>query len=168
MKYFLLIIAVLFNIHSSFAASRTGAAIAPPKYEGYIIVKGDMGWNSKSYKNSKKLAPPLLAHELCDDAFPGTRSAEYDDFKYIFKDLPSGNNYAVLDPYLSLSSGKDKAMLKTGRLITVSTTMADNFCQGYTITSSNSSYKTTVLNPSTGKLQTQTCNFDQRIACVKE
>jgi len=173
MKYFLSVGIALFGINSAFAGN-TGAAIAPPKYIGYITEKGDMGWNSKPGYKNKGLTPPLLAHKLCKEAFlqyPGARAAEYDDFKHIYPELDSGT-YEVLDPILALLGEpyNGNALLKTGQIeYSRGTDLTKHFCQNYTdSTSEVSTYWTTTLSTATGKLGKTGCNVDRKIACVKD
>jgi hypothetical protein len=148
------------------AAGPIGSAIAPPQYVGYVITKGDLGWVSKSYKNTYKIAMPFAAHDVCNAQFSGSRAAEYEDFKYIYSNLPGGK-YFVMNPFTARTdTGAYTYLAKTGQQFILTDAQSNLFCQNYTSTSS--SYKTIVLDTATNNLKTYTCDLDLRIACVKD
>lgn len=167
-KYILILASLLLSVNAN-AAGNTGSAIAPPTYAGYIVEKGDLGWTSKStYKSRFSFAMPLGANALCDDEFPGSRAAYYDDFKYVYNTLPSADNYIVIDAIKNhYDHGGNKIIaLKDGQTITKTALTTQYYCDWYTSTSS--SRKTIVLKKSTGSLAEQTCNLDVRLVCVRD
>lgn len=166
MKNILTVLTVLLLANTANAAGPVGSAIAPPTYVNYIVEKGDLGWVSKNYQNTYNIDMPFAAHALCEFEFPGTRAAEYDDFKYIYAKLSTLSNgkYIVLNPFTSKSG--TKYLAKTGQQFTIAAPQADQFCKNYT--DSTDSYQTIVLDTSTNRLAIQNCDQSVRIACVKD
>lgn len=165
MKYILIALTLLATTAAN-AAGPIGSAIAPPDYVGYFIAKGDIGWESKNYKNKYPVAMPLAAHAVCNFEFEGSRAAEYDDFKYIYAELPAGN-YFVMDPFTGRTdTGSYTYLAKNGQQFNLTDSQSNLFCQNYT--STNASYKTMVIDTSTHNLKTYDCNLDLRVACVKD
>lgn len=165
MKKILIALILLASINAN-AAGPVGSAIAPPDYVGYFVAKGDIGWESKSYKNKYPVAMPFAAHSVCNYEFEGARAAEYEDFKYIYAELPAGN-YFVMDPFTGRTdTGSYTYLAKNGQQFNLTDAQADLFCQNYTSTSS--SYSTIVIDTATHNLKEYNCDLDLRIACVKD
>lgn len=153
-------------ISNAKADGRTGGAIAEPIYSGdYVSVKGDMGWDSDGFKLSKGYSDVLLAHYLCREKKPGSRAALYDDFKYIYSSLPSGQNFWLLDPYENKYAEKE-FVLKDGSIKITGNVDNDFVCKGWT--SDSSSDEGAVFNTSSGSIQYIDCNVRAKIACVTE
>lgn len=165
MKYILIVLTLMLNFSSANAAGPMGSAIAPPTYAGYIKhVVGDLGWNSRpAYKAKYRIAPPFLAHALCDNEFAGSRAAEYDDFKYIFPKLTAGK-YFIPDPVLGRNA--TKFLTKTGQEFTYSGPVTNQMCAGHT--SYSISLKTFVIDTNTKKIEESGCNNSLFIACVRD
>lgn len=165
MRSILLLVMSLFTLNAN-AAGSIGSSIAPPEYMGFVRLKGDLGYNSKNYKNIKKAVGSLGAHMICNDQFDGARAAEYDDFKYIINDLP-GFEYWVIDAYTSkkfVSGSTYKLLRKDGTVVTIYDEF-DGSCDSFM--DDSSSYEATVLNASTGGLEMFSCDTEAYLACVK-
>lgn len=159
----LLISLTAFNAN---AAGSVGSAIAPPLYVGKVLLKGDLGFETKGYKNAIGGAGSLAAHKICELQFEGSRAAEYSDFKYIYNNLPTGH-YWVLDAYTSrkLVTGTSYRILRKDGHVFTATTKEDGSCNGFMDDSALLS--ATVVNTSSGELESRACNLDSYIACVK-
>tara|TARA_Y100001960_G_C14552489_1_gene766486 strand:- start:417 stop:914 length:498 start_codon:yes stop_codon:yes gene_type:complete len=165
MKNILFLVMVLASFNAN-AVGSIGSAIAPPLYVGKVLVKGDLGFESKGYKNSLNAAGNLAAHKICDVNFDGARAAEYEDFKYIINDLDNGH-YWVIDAYTSkkLISGTSYRTLRKDGTIFTTASNEDGSCDGFK--DDSALLNATVVNTSTGALELRACNLDAYVACVK-
>lgn len=166
MKY-LIIALILVSSFTVNAAGPVGSSIAPAKYVGRVQVEGDMGFNSKNYKNLKKAAGALAPHAICSFAFDGARGAEYEDFKYIITKVESGK-YWLTDAYTSrkLISGTSYAMLRKDGVRVDTTSVEDGTCGDFL--DDSSSLNATIVDTATNSLKLEACNASNvYVACVK-